>query len=95
MGDEDREGPVEVFSLATEILAVQGATAVVRAETRYGDRARQVPDLWIMHIRNDGRCTWFGEWPYWPWRSYSARHEPFVNSRYDVALFCRPGRTQE
>ena len=41
MGDEDREGPVEVFSLATEILAVQGATAVVRAEARYGDRARQ------------------------------------------------------
>ena len=44
-----------------------------------------------MHMRNDGRCTWFGEWPYWPWRSYSARHEPFVNSRYDVALFCRCG----
>ena len=32
MWDEKRDGPDEVFTLATEILAVDGPTAVVRAE---------------------------------------------------------------
>jgi ketosteroid isomerase-like protein len=37
MWDEERDGPEEVFTLATEILAVDGTMAVVRAEVRYGD----------------------------------------------------------
>jgi ketosteroid isomerase-like protein len=41
MWDEDRDGPGEVFTLTTEILAVDGPTAVVRAEVRYGDPLRQ------------------------------------------------------
>ncbi len=41
MWDEEREGPGEVFTLATEILAVDGPTAVIRAEVRYGDPPRQ------------------------------------------------------
>ena len=77
MWDEDRQGPGEVFSLATEILAVDGPTAVVRAEVRYGEPVRQeYRDLWIMQMRDDGRCSWFEEWPYWPGRPYSARDEP-------------------
>jgi hypothetical protein len=36
MWEEQREGPREVFTLVTEILAVDGPTAVVRAEVRYG-----------------------------------------------------------
>jgi ketosteroid isomerase-like protein len=32
MWEEEREGPVEVFTLATDILAVDGPTAVGRAE---------------------------------------------------------------
>jgi hypothetical protein len=36
MWDEEREGPSENFTLDTEILAVEGPTAVVRAEVRYG-----------------------------------------------------------
>ena len=39
MWDEKRDGPDEVFTLATEILAVDGPTAVVRAEVRYGTRS--------------------------------------------------------
>ena len=67
MWDEERDGPDEVFTLATDIVAVDGATAVVRAEVRYGDPLRQeYRDVWIMHLRADGRCTWFEEWPYWP-----------------------------
>jgi uncharacterized protein (TIGR02246 family) len=41
MWDQQRDGPDEVFTLATQILAVDGATAVVRAEVRYGDPVRQ------------------------------------------------------
>ena len=67
MWDEEREGPDEVFTLATDIVAVDGPTAVVRAEVRYGDPLRQeYRDLWIMQLGGDGRCNWFEEWPYWP-----------------------------
>ena len=77
MWDEDREDPVEVFTLATEILAVDSPTAIVRAEVRYGNPVRQeYRDLRIMQIRDDGRCSWFEEWPCWPGRPYSARDEP-------------------
>jgi len=67
MWDEERDGPDEVFTLATDILAVDGPTAVVRAGVRYGDPLRQeYRDLWIMQLRADGRCTCFEEWPFWP-----------------------------
>jgi ketosteroid isomerase-like protein len=67
MWDEERAGPDEVFTIATEILAVDGVTAVVRAEVRYGDPVHQeYRDLWIIRLGDDGRCGWFEEWPYWP-----------------------------
>jgi hypothetical protein len=73
MWELEREGPDEVFTLATDILAVDGPTAVVRAEVRYGDPPRQeYRDLWVIRLTDDGRCTWFEEWPYWPGRPYSA-----------------------
>jgi len=67
MWDEEREGPDEIFTLATEIVAVDGSTAVVRAEVRYGDPVHQeYRDLWIIRLGDDGRCSRFEEWPYWP-----------------------------
>jgi uncharacterized protein (TIGR02246 family) len=73
MWDAEREGPDEAFTLATEIVAVEGRTAVVRAEVSYGDPPRQeYRDLWIMRMAADGRCSWFEEWPYWPERGYAA-----------------------
>jgi ketosteroid isomerase-like protein len=76
MWDQDRDGPGEIFTLATEIVAVDGATAVVRAEVRYGDPVRQeYRDLWVMRLGGDGRCSWFEEWPYWPERPYHARDD--------------------
>ena len=73
MWDQERDGPDEIFTLATEILAVDGPVAVVRAEVRYGNPVHQeYRDLWIMQIGGDGRCTWFEEWPYWPGRPYEA-----------------------
>jgi len=83
MWEEEREGPDEVFTLATDILAVDGPTAVVRAEVCYGDPpGQEYRDLWVIRFAGDGPCTWFEEWPYWPerptrhamtWRSRSLR----------------------
>jgi len=77
MWEAEREGPDEAFTLATEILAVDGPVAVVRAEVRYGDPSRQeFRDLWVIRLDDDGRCTWFEEWPYWPERPFSADDLP-------------------
>ena len=73
MWEAEREGPDEVFSLATDILAVDGPVAVVRAEVQYGEPSRQeYRDLWVIRLGDDGLCTWFEEWPYWPGRPYAA-----------------------
>ena len=77
MWERERDGSGEVFTLATEVLAVDGAVAVVRAEVRYGDPVRQeYRDLWVLRFRDDGHCIWFEEWPYWPGRPYSAAADP-------------------
>jgi ketosteroid isomerase-like protein len=77
MWEEEREGPDEVFTLTAGILAVDGETAVIRAEVRYGDPPRQeYRDLWVIRLAEDGRCTWFEEWPYWPGLRHSARDDP-------------------
>jgi ketosteroid isomerase-like protein len=75
MWDGERDGPDEVFAIATEILAVDGPTAVVRAEVRYGDPLHQeYRDLWIVQLGDDGRCNWFEEWPFWPGQPGAAGH---------------------
>ena len=77
MWEDEREGPGEVFAVVTDILAVDGPAAVVRAEVIYGDPPRQeYRDLWIIRFGDDGRCTWFEEWPYWPERPYAAGGDP-------------------
>jgi ketosteroid isomerase-like protein len=77
MWDDERDGPDEVFTLSTEIVAVEGDTAVVRAEVRYGEPIRQeYRDLWLIRFDAEGKCAWFEEWPYWPGRPYSARDDP-------------------
>ncbi len=76
MWDAERQGHDEVFSLETEIVAVDGPMAVVRAEVRYGGPLRQeYRDLWVIRLDDDGRCSWFEEWPYWPGRPFSARDD--------------------
>jgi ketosteroid isomerase-like protein len=77
MWEEEREGPDEVFTLVTDIVAVAGPTAVVRAEVVYGDPPRQeYRDLWVIRFAGDGRATWFEEWPYWPGHRYMTDDDP-------------------
>ncbi len=76
MWEEDRQGPDEVFTMSTEIVALDGDVAVVRALVRYGEPVSQeYTDLWIVRFETTGRCAWFEEWPYWPKRPWSARDE--------------------
>ena len=77
MWEEEREGPDEVFTLTTDIVAVDGPTAVVRAEVVYGDPpSQEYRDLWIIRFAGDGRATWFEEWPYWPGHPYMTDDDP-------------------
>ena len=65
--EAERDGPDDVFELAWSPVAIEGDTAVVRAEVRYGDPpGGQYRDLWVIRLGEDGRCSWFEEWPYWP-----------------------------
>lgn len=67
MWEFEREGPDEVFRMSHDIVAVDGLVAVVRAEVLYGEPVSQeYRDLWVIRFADDGRCTSFEEWPFWP-----------------------------
>lgn len=67
MWEAQRDGPDEVFAMSAQILAVEGEVAVVRTEVSYGDPVSQeFRNIWVLRLRDDGRCSWFEEWPYWP-----------------------------
>jgi SnoaL-like domain len=77
MWEEEREGPDEVFTMTTDIVAVDDPAAVVRVEVVYGDPPRQeYRDLWVIRFAGDGRATWFEEWPHWPGHSHTADDDP-------------------
>ena len=63
--ESEREGPDEPFRMTSELVAVDGPTAVVRVEVHYGDGERW-RDLWIVTFDADGRCRAFEEWPFAP-----------------------------
>lgn len=64
---EDGRSDGEEFAMASEIIAVEGDVGVVRVWVRYIRPQDQVFwDIWIVRIGDDGRCTSFEEWPFWP-----------------------------
>lgn len=74
MWEEEREGPDEVFTMTSELVAVDGDTAVARVEVAYGDPvSREYRDLWLMRFSEDRRCVAFEEWPFWPEQPRTAR----------------------
>jgi uncharacterized protein (TIGR02246 family) len=73
MWEATRDGPDEPFEMTSEIVAVDGDTAVARVEVHYHRPTNQeYRDLWIMRFTADGRCRWFEEWPFWPGKPYTA-----------------------
>jgi hypothetical protein len=71
--EEEREGAEEVFTLASELVAVEGEVAVARIEVVYGDPPRRsYRDLWVIELDPDGRCRAFEEWPFFPGRPRAA-----------------------
>jgi SnoaL-like domain len=67
MWKAERNGPDEDFTMASEVLAVEGDTGVARVEVRYGrPKEQEYRDLWIVHLDDEGLCFHFEEWPFWP-----------------------------
>ncbi|MDN3357396.1 nuclear transport factor 2 family protein [Actinomadura sp. DC4] len=67
MWDEERTGPDEAFEMNSEIVAVDGDTAVARVEVTYGEPDHEeFTDLWIIRFADDGRCRSFEEWWFSP-----------------------------
>jgi ketosteroid isomerase-like protein len=65
--EAERAGPDEVFTMASEIVAVDGQVAVARLEVHYGGpQPTEYRDLWIMRFADDGRCAEFEEWFFTP-----------------------------
>ncbi|MFI9509427.1 nuclear transport factor 2 family protein [Nocardia sp. NPDC052566] len=63
----ERDGPDEPFSMESEVVAVDGLTAVVRVEVVYEkDETALWRDLWVLRFDDAGRCVWFEEWPFAP-----------------------------
>ena len=73
MWEREREGPDEQFTMDREIVAVDGAAAVVRVAVYYaGPPPREYRDLWVIRFDEAGRCEAFEEWPFWPGQPHSA-----------------------
>src|SRR5262245_53309763 len=65
--DDERDGPDEPFTMTSEIVAVDGPTAVVRVVVDYTGRDSTVwRDLWVLRFAEDGRVAAFEEWPFAP-----------------------------
>jgi hypothetical protein len=63
--EAERTGPDEQFTMTHEVVAVDGATAVVRVSVDYATESRW-RDLWVIRFDPDGRCSAFEEWPFAP-----------------------------
>lgn len=65
--EDERVGAEEVFTMSSDIVAVDAATAVVRVLVEYGASGNKPwRDLWVLQFTSDGRCSSFEEWPFAP-----------------------------
>jgi SnoaL-like domain len=65
--DAERKDPDEEFTIAGEVVAVDGDTAVVRVAVDYDEPlSARWRDLWVLRFADDGRCAAFEEWPFAP-----------------------------
>jgi hypothetical protein len=67
MWEAEREGPDEEFTMKSTVVALDERVAVVRVEVHYANTSpSEYRDLWVIHFGDDGLCTAFEEWPFWP-----------------------------
>jgi hypothetical protein len=64
--EAERKGADEEFTMSSDVVAVEGATAVVRVHVEYAASGRPWRDLWVLRFAGDGRCSSFEEWPFAP-----------------------------
>jgi SnoaL-like domain len=64
--ESDRVSADEEFTMSSDVVAVDGKTAVVRVFVRYAASGRYWRDLWLLRFAADGRCSSFEEWPFAP-----------------------------
>lgn len=64
--ERERDGSDEAFTMASEVVAVDGDVGVVRVEVDYHVTASRWRDLWVIRFSADGRCRAFEEWPFAP-----------------------------
>jgi len=68
--DAERKGPDEEFAMHSEVLTVDGTTAVVRISVDYGEPGySHWRNLWVMVFDDHGKCSAFEEWPFAPKQS--------------------------
>jgi ketosteroid isomerase-like protein len=85
MWEQERDGPAEAFTIASDIIAVDGSTAVVRVEVHYGEPASQeFRDLWVIRFSPEGLCSSFEEWPFRP------AQQKYPAPRQGRGTSCRP-----
>jgi hypothetical protein len=72
--EAERRGADEDFTMSSDVVAVDGRTAIVRVSVRYGASGRIWRDLWVIQLAPDGRCSRFEEWPFAP--DQPDGHEP-------------------
>ena len=76
MWNAEREGPDEVFTMASTVVALDGQVAVVRVEVAYGQAwPLEYRDLWVIRFADDGRCAAFEEWAFSPGQPRTATGE--------------------
>ena len=60
------------FTVTARPVAVQDRTAVVRLVVTYvREDPQEYTDLWLLRFAEDGRVTWFEEWPFWPGKPHT------------------------
>jgi len=65
--ESERDGPDEVFTMRSEVVAVEGLDAALRVEVDYErPRSGSWRDLWVLRFDRDGRCRFFEEWSFAP-----------------------------
>jgi mannose-6-phosphate isomerase-like protein (cupin superfamily) len=87
MWDRTRDGPDEVFTMTSEVVAVTGDTGVARVVVRSGDPVtEEYVDLWVVRLDDSGRAMHFEEWPFWSGKPFTAhaRTEPAVQHASSV-----------